>query len=168
MGPDEGRRRKSGLGSTVGFAGRSWDSSSPFSDPIDGDDSFYDHRRSSCRSPRSKTPPRSSPYRYLPRRRGRDDGRCWSPYHDCASRSGMRSGPGDGDSSSEDDEDLKGLSYFEYRRLKRHKLRKKLENCIWRASPSPPRGDREQSEPLDEPNGAMDPPAVEKEEAEEH
>lgn len=43
--------------------------------------------------------------------------------------------------SSDDGEDLKGLSFEEYRRLKRLKLRKKLKNCIWNVTPSPPRSE---------------------------
>ncbi|KAF3793491.1 UPF0396 protein [Nymphaea thermarum] len=46
---------------------------------------------------------------------------------------GSRSSDSDGE-----DEDLKGLNFHEYRRLKRQKLRKKLKNCIWRVTPSPP------------------------------
>ncbi|KAL5701886.1 hypothetical protein ACHQM5_027171 [Ranunculus cassubicifolius] len=42
---------------------------------------------------------------------------------------------------SESDEELKGLSYEEYRRLKRQKLRKCLHKCIWRNTPSPPRSE---------------------------
>lgn len=47
--------------------------------------------------------------------------------------------------SDEDDEDLKAVDFAEYRRLKRQKLRKKLKNCIWRITPSPPREEIEQS-----------------------
>ncbi|XP_058095580.1 uncharacterized protein LOC131240997 [Magnolia sinica] len=65
-------------------------------------------------------------------------------------------------SDSDDDEDLKGLSFEEYRRLKRQKLRKSLKNCIWNATPSPPRRDR--SEALDDGNkGIMDTPLEEDE-----
>ncbi|PIA31797.1 hypothetical protein AQUCO_04900228v1 [Aquilegia coerulea] len=52
---------------------------------------------------------------------------------------------------SDSDEELKGLSYEEYRRLKRQKLRKSLKNCIWEITPSPPRRESDQLEPpLDE------------------
>ncbi|CAN4120112.1 unnamed protein product [Withania somnifera] len=44
---------------------------------------------------------------------------------------------------SDSDEELKGLSYEEYRRLKRQKLRKQLKNCIWNCTPSPPRKENE-------------------------
>ncbi|KAL1547234.1 NF-kappa-B-activating protein-like [Salvia divinorum] len=47
---------------------------------------------------------------------------------------------------SDSDEELKGLSYEEYRRLKRQKLRKSLKNCIWNCTPSPPRGPNENSD----------------------
>lgn len=42
-------------------------------------------------------------------------------------------------SESESDEELKGLNFEEYRRLKRQKLRRALRNCIWNVTPSPPR-----------------------------
>ncbi|XP_071719704.1 uncharacterized protein [Rutidosis leptorrhynchoides] len=42
---------------------------------------------------------------------------------------------------SDTDEELKGASYEEYRRLKRQKSRKLLKKCIWNVTPSPPRGD---------------------------
>ncbi|VFR02098.1 unnamed protein product [Cuscuta campestris] len=53
---------------------------------------------------------------------------------------------------SESDEDLKGLPFEEYRRLKRQKLRKMLKNCIWNCTPSPPRteNDPEEDEDPDE------------------
>ncbi|XP_010943077.1 uncharacterized protein [Elaeis guineensis] len=158
MGREEARKPESRLASTIVFAGRSRASPSPISDPDDGADPSYHRHRRSRRSPRSETPPRRSLTPDRSRRRGRGDGYRWSPSHDHASRNGKPHGAGDGDSSSSD-EDLKGLSYFEYRRLKRQKLRKKLKNCIWRVTPSPPRGEREPSEPLDEPNGATDSPA---------
>ncbi|XP_043698125.1 NF-kappa-B-activating protein-like [Telopea speciosissima] len=52
--------------------------------------------------------------------------------------------------NSESDEELKGLSYEEHRRLRRQKLRKSLKKCIWNSTPSPPPGVRIRSEPLDE------------------
>ncbi|XXG56439.1 hypothetical protein AAC387_Pa03g3848 [Persea americana] len=61
--------------------------------------------------------------------------------------------------SSDDDEDLKGLSFEEYRRLKRQKLRKKLKNCIWNVTPSPPRRDREDPEAVEELPEASDVPS---------
>ncbi|KAD3336602.1 hypothetical protein E3N88_32121 [Mikania micrantha] len=51
---------------------------------------------------------------------------------------------------SDSDEELKGASYEEYRRLKRQKLRKTLKKCIWNITPSPPRGDNEFDEIEDE------------------
>lgn len=47
---------------------------------------------------------------------------------------------------SESDEDLKGLPFEEYRRLKRQKLRKMLKNCIWNCTPSPPRTENDPEE----------------------
>ncbi|GAB4841592.1 hypothetical protein Ancab_022306 [Ancistrocladus abbreviatus] len=43
----------------------------------------------------------------------------------------------------ESDEELRGLSFEERRRLKRQKLRKMLKNCIWNATPSPPRDEND-------------------------
>ncbi|KAI0529032.1 hypothetical protein KFK09_001577 [Dendrobium nobile] len=111
-----------------------------------------DYRRSRL-SPISESPPRRarSP---APVHLRHDGGRRrWSPYHDRPTS--LRS---EGENSSED-EDLKGLSYFEYRRIKRQRLRKKLKNCIWRVTPSPPGSDRELSEPpQEEPERSADPP----------
>ncbi|KAF9611723.1 hypothetical protein IFM89_034906 [Coptis chinensis] len=42
---------------------------------------------------------------------------------------------------NESDEELKGLSYEEYRTTKRIKLRKNIRNCIYRITPSPPRSE---------------------------
>ncbi|KAK6141338.1 hypothetical protein DH2020_024917 [Rehmannia glutinosa] len=47
---------------------------------------------------------------------------------------------------SESDEELKGLAFEEYRRLKRQKLRKLLKNSIWNCTPSPPRDPNEKSD----------------------
>lgn len=47
---------------------------------------------------------------------------------------------------SESDEELKGVSFEEYRRLKRQKLRKRMKNCVWNVTPSPPRNDNEDIE----------------------
>ncbi|XP_077225272.1 uncharacterized protein LOC143858512 [Tasmannia lanceolata] len=49
-------------------------------------------------------------------------------------------------SDSEDEEDLKGLNFGEYRRIKRLKLRKSMKNCIWNAISSPPHDEREISD----------------------
>ncbi|PON55249.1 hypothetical protein PanWU01x14_189380 [Parasponia andersonii] len=99
----------------------------------------HDHRR---RRDRSDSPgyanPRPSPRSNggsgsLPKRfgRGRD-----LPYRSNGKRS----------ESEESDEELRGLDYGEYRRLKRQKLRKMLKNCIWNVTPSPPRDENEGSE----------------------
>ncbi|RZR88290.1 hypothetical protein BHM03_00015833 [Ensete ventricosum] len=135
------------LASAVERPPRSRVSPSPLSD--------NDRRRSRSRTP----PPRSRSPDY---RRG---GRRWSPYRDGPIRNGKAPGRGEDDDDS-DDEELKGLSYFEYRRLKRQQLRKKLKNCIWRVTPSPPRSEREQLEPLDEFDGAIVTYPEEEEEAE--
>ncbi|KAB1204159.1 UPF0396 protein [Morella rubra] len=52
----------------------------------------------------------------------------------------------EGRSDEESDEELKGLSYEEYRRLKRQKMRKALKRCIWNVTPSPPRNENEELE----------------------
>ncbi|KAK7295456.1 hypothetical protein RJT34_18365 [Clitoria ternatea] len=49
-------------------------------------------------------------------------------------------------SDSESDEELKGLSYEECRRLKRQKMRKSLKHCIWNITPSPPRRDNNEDD----------------------
>ncbi|CAH8352486.1 unnamed protein product [Eruca vesicaria subsp. sativa] len=67
----------------------------------------------------------------LPRRFGRDQGYL-DRDRDRDHRRGRRSG-------SESDEELKGLSHEEYRRLKRLKMRKSGDYCIWDNTPSPPR-----------------------------
>lgn len=44
---------------------------------------------------------------------------------------------------------------MEYRRLKRQRLRKKMKNCLWRVTPSPPPGERgfvEEEEEVEEPS----------------
>lgn len=41
--------------------------------------------------------------------------------------------------SDSDDDDLKDLTFHEYRMMKRERLRRKMKACIWNASPSPPR-----------------------------
>ncbi|KAL8133470.1 uncharacterized protein LOC141712552 [Apium graveolens] len=46
----------------------------------------------------------------------------------------------------ESDEELKGLNFQEYRRLKRQKMRKDLRNYIWNPTPSPPRNENEEDE----------------------
>ncbi|KAM7466581.1 hypothetical protein LguiB_014143 [Lonicera macranthoides] len=48
---------------------------------------------------------------------------------------------------SESDEELKGLSFEDYRWQKRQKMRKSLRNCIWNVTPSPPRNG---NEPIDD------------------
>ncbi|KAJ6806410.1 uncharacterized protein M6B38_174365 [Iris pallida] len=89
----------------------------------------------SRRSPRSRTPPLRNN-----RRRSPD-------YTYTGGASAKNSGHF---SSSSDDEELKGLPYSEYRRLKRQKLRKKLKSCIWRTTPSPPPSERHRFLPIEE------------------
>jgi hypothetical protein len=94
-----------------------------------------------------------SSYRYRRQR--------WSPYHndrgqdrdrardrdfDPPARGGGGRGRGGAWAADDNDEELKGLPYFEYRRLKRQKLRDSKKRCIWNITPSPPRveGDEEE------------------------
>lgn len=60
-----------------------------------------------------------------------------SPSYDSYDRHRLRSPNGLRSDSS--DEELKGLSHEDYRRLKRQKMRKMLKRCIWNVTPSPPR-----------------------------
>ncbi|XP_028768607.1 NF-kappa-B-activating protein-like [Neltuma alba] len=64
------------------------------------------------------------------------------------------------DSDSDSDEEFKGLSYEEFRRLKRQKMRKMLKRCIWNVTPSPPRGEsddwEEKMEGIPDENGHDD------------
>ncbi|XP_068659226.1 uncharacterized protein [Aristolochia californica] len=85
--------------------------------------------------------PRRSP-RFETRRRQYDARDRRAPYLD---RNGGRR-----HSDSEDDEELKGLNYEEYRRFKRQQLRMSLKNCIWNVTPSPPHDERESLEPSDD------------------
>lgn len=108
---------------------------------------------------RSRSPDYS---RYEPSsRNNRRDQRSYSPYRSSNRRSpdyepykferrgDRKKGYVNGDyrnrraADSESDEELKGLSFEEYRRLKRQKLRKMLKICIWNCTPSPPRGENE-------------------------
>ncbi|XP_027937072.1 NF-kappa-B-activating protein [Vigna unguiculata] len=59
-------------------------------------------------------------------------------------------------SNSESDEELKGLNYEEYRRLKRQKMRKSLKYCIWNVTPSPPRRDGDDLEDYSKPGELSD------------
>ncbi|XP_050238569.1 uncharacterized protein LOC126688047 [Mercurialis annua] len=55
------------------------------------------------------------------------------------------------DSESESDEELKGLSFEERRRMKRQKMRKNIERyCIWSITPSPPRNENDEDEDFED------------------
>ncbi|CAN1246740.1 NKAP family protein [Linum grandiflorum] len=61
------------------------------------------------------------------------------------------------DMESESDEELKGLSFEEMRRLKRQKLRKSMTYCIWQVTPSPPRtGNETEEEEIDRNEDALE------------
>ncbi|KAK1259207.1 hypothetical protein QJS04_geneDACA010208 [Acorus gramineus] len=117
----------------------------------------YDGRRSrhgeysnGSPDPRRRSPHRSETLTDHHRRDGDRNRR--APYLDRDVRNGRLPGSG---SDYSDDEDLKGLNYEEYRRLKRQKLRKNLKNCIWRVTPSPPR-DHGAPDPSDGEDGKID------------
>ncbi|KAG2693668.1 hypothetical protein I3760_08G107500 [Carya illinoinensis] len=115
----------------------------------DAYDRYDDHRRRHSDSPlrisspnprRSPRPDKALDNDALPKRFGRGDGDYKGrTYLDRDYRNGKRS-------DSESDEELKGLSYEEYRRLKRQKMRKTLKRCIWNATPSPPRNQHDEFE----------------------
>lgn len=90
-----------------------------------------DYRRDRSISPEYRNPRRS------PRSNGG---------HDALPKRFGRGGDHRARTSDESDEELKGLSYEEYRRLKRQKMRKMLKNCIWNATPSPPRYENDEFE----------------------
>ncbi|XP_039020248.1 LOW QUALITY PROTEIN: NF-kappa-B-activating protein-like [Hibiscus syriacus] len=90
--------------------------------------------RNLSRSPGGENPRRRSPVHdrslnSLPKKFGKNHS-----YLDRDYRNGKQS-------ESESDEELKGLNFEEYRRLKRQKMRKALRFCIWENTPSPPRNE---------------------------
>ncbi|KAK8718029.1 hypothetical protein V6N13_045278 [Hibiscus sabdariffa] len=78
---------------------------------------------------RRRSPAHDRTLNYLPKKFGRNHS-----YLDRDYRNGKQS-------ESESDEELKGLNFEEYRRLKRQKMRKALRFCIWENTPSPPRNE---------------------------
>ncbi|KAF8019885.1 hypothetical protein BT93_G0545 [Corymbia citriodora subsp. variegata] len=111
------------------------------------DSSGQRHRRASPRDSNSRRSPRADEaLDSLPRHFGKK-----RPYLDRDYRGNGRF------SESDSDEELKGLSTEEYRRLKRQKMRKALRFSIWNCTPSPPRyeGDEleEKAEEIDEKYG---------------
>ncbi|KAK4369585.1 hypothetical protein RND71_013377 [Anisodus tanguticus] len=105
-------------------------SRSPAYSPYRGQQPHGRNNRRSFSPNRSYRKP--SPTNEPPRRFGRGK----KPYLDRDYKNGRTA-------DSESDEELKGLSFEEYRRLKRQKLRKQLRNCIWNCTPSPPRRENE-------------------------
>lgn len=117
----------------------------------ESDDSVdYSRRR---RSPSYDVYDRDQPRnRHRSESPGDENPRRWSPAHDRTLNSlpkkfGKNRSYLDRDyrngkhSESESDEELKGLNFEEYRRLKRQKMRKTLRFCIWENTPSPQRND---------------------------
>lgn len=81
------------------------------------------------RNPRRRSPAHDRTLNSLPKKFGKN-----RSYLDRDYRNGKHS-------ESESDEELKGLNFEEYRRLKRQKMRKALRFCIWENTPSPPRNE---------------------------
>ncbi|GLT52759.1 hypothetical protein SLA2020_260810 [Shorea laevis] len=86
------------------------------------------------RSPRRRSPVPDRTLSSLPKKFGRK-----GSYLDRDYRNGKHS-------DSESDEELKGLSIEERRRLKRQKMRKAMKFCIWENTPSPPRNEEDDYE----------------------
>ncbi|XP_044485995.1 NKAP family protein [Mangifera indica] len=112
-------------------------------------DNSVDYRRHSRHRSRSPSRSRSySPKYRSPRRRRSPEG----DYHQTLNSLPKRFGKSNRDykngydSVSESDEELKGLSYMEYRWQKRQKMRKSKKHCFWNVSPSPPRNENDDSE----------------------
>ncbi|KAL1830573.1 hypothetical protein ACET3Z_000224 [Daucus carota] len=85
--------------------------------------------------------PRKSPNFVENKKNYYNDVRNNSAYLDRDYRNGGGRGGGE-----ESDEELKGLNFQEYRRLKRQKMRKDLRNYVWNVTPSPPRNENEEEE----------------------
>lgn len=101
-------------------------------------DSYDRRHRRRSQSPRPRSPRHTNGNtndNALPKKFGRRNG----SYLDRDGKDWQRS-------ESESDEELKGLSFEEYRRLKRQKMRKALKHCIWNVTPSPPRNENEDAE----------------------
>ncbi|XWS31561.1 hypothetical protein CRYUN_Cryun23aG0086800 [Craigia yunnanensis] len=84
---------------------------------------------SADRYPRRRSPAHDRTLNFLPKKFGKN-----RSYLDRDYRNGKYS-------ESESDEELKGLNFEEYRRLKRQKMRRALRFCIWENTPSPPRNE---------------------------
>ncbi|MBA0687892.1 hypothetical protein Goari_005711 [Gossypium aridum] len=104
---------------------------SPSYDVYDRDQPRNRHRSESPgdENPRRRNPAHDGTLNSLPKKFGKN-----RSYLDRDYRNGKHS-------ESESDEELKGLNFEEYRRLKRQKMRKALRFCIWENTPSPPRND---------------------------
>lgn len=116
-------------------------SRSPSWSPIYNQDAKYDRRRDLRASPDYSYPtrsPRSETLKLEKKHNNYSDIRKNSyPHRDY--KNGRYP-------ESESDEELRGLSSEDYRRLKRQKLRKMLKNCIWSCTPSPPRNPNDPEE----------------------
>ncbi|CAK9139808.1 unnamed protein product [Ilex paraguariensis] len=115
-------------------------SRSPANGYIRYDDRYSNQRRDRRSYSPGYSNPRGSPrYEDFKSERKLNNSDLYKPFLDRDHRNGKIV-------ESESDEELRGLSFEEYRRLKRQKLRKMLKNCIWNCTPSPPRYDNERDE----------------------
>ncbi|CAK9147046.1 unnamed protein product [Ilex paraguariensis] len=115
-------------------------SRSPANGYIRYDDRYSNQRRDRrCYSPDYSNPRGSPRYEGFKSERKSNNSDLYKPFLDRDHRNGKIV-------ESESDEELRGLSFEEYRRLKRQKLRKMLKSCIWNCTPSPPRYDNEPDE----------------------
>ncbi|KAE8671342.1 putative DNA-repair protein UVH3 [Hibiscus syriacus] len=93
------------------------------------DDSIDYRRRRRSENPRRRIPAHDRSLNSLPKELGKNHS-----YLDRDYRNGKQS-------ESESDEELKGLNFEEYRRLKRQRMRKAFEFCILENKPNPPRNE---------------------------
>jgi len=119
--------------------------------PPRNNNGLYDRRRSPNPNDGRRSP--NPNFGNEPRHRDRRASPNYHPYDPSSGnrppvfldRGDPRRGRGNEQPESDEDEDLKAVDFAEYRRLKRQRLRKKLKNCIWRITPSPPRDEIEQA-----------------------
>ncbi|KAK3018359.1 hypothetical protein RJ639_004771 [Escallonia herrerae] len=109
--------------------------------PINGY-KMYDHNNSNSHRQRRSSPDYSN-YRKTPPRSETLKSERNSNHFDCKKTFLQRDSRNGRLVDSESDEELKGMNFEDYRRLKRQKLRKALRTCIWNVTPSPPRVDNE-------------------------
>ncbi|GAB2275226.1 hypothetical protein Dimus_009987 [Dionaea muscipula] len=143
--PDERRHSRNGRytpeSDDSGHRYRHQRSRSPSYNRYSPDRNYSDPRRRRSISPAFPNPRRRSPIPDVHKSKGHEnaDGIRGGYYSYLNRDAPYRNGRAPGDDES--DEELRGLSFEERRRLKRQKLRKMLKNCIWEVTPSPPRNE---------------------------